>query len=199
MKSKMFVYGLLAFAISTTAFAKNHHKSHDNDTDNGSGGLDNTVVLVIRHAEKPDQGPELAPAGVLRANRYVDYFKNYTVDSVPMPPKSLFAAAISKDSQRPVLTITPLSHALGLPIDSRFKDSKSTDLAAELRGKPHGKCVLICWHHSEIPDLMRALGADPGQVIPGSKWPGSVFNWVIQLRYDQDGKLIDIKRIEEPF
>jgi broad specificity phosphatase PhoE len=198
MKSKIFVSILLAFAISTAAFAKGHHK-HDKNNDNGSGGLDNTIVLIIRHAEKPDSGPGLAPAGIERANRYPDYFRNYTVDSVPMVPSALFAAAISKDSQRPVLTVTPLSHALGLPIDSQFKDTDSTGLAAELNSKPHGKCVLICWHHGEIPALITALGGDPGKVIPGSKWPGTVFNWVIQMRYDKDGNLQDIQRIEEPF
>jgi hypothetical protein len=42
-----------------------------------------------------------------------------------------------------------------------------------------------------------ALGADPKQVIPNGKWPQEVFGWVIQLRYDADGRLAEAKRINE--
>jgi hypothetical protein len=200
MNSRTFFRALLAFAISTGAFAKSHHKDDATDTSGpAADGLKNAVVLIIRHAEKPDSGAGLAPAGVERANRYPAYFESYTVDSVPMKPDSLFAAADSKNSSRPRLTIEPLSRALGLTIDTEFKDAKFAELAAELRGKSHGKCILICWHHEEIADLVQALGADAGQVIPDSKWPGSVYNWVIQLRYDEKGKLRDAKRIEENF
>ena len=45
--------------------------------------------------------------------------------------------------------------------------------------------------------LLRALGADPNQVIPKSKWPDDVFGWLIQLRYDSAGNLIEAKRINE--
>ena len=45
--------------------------------------------------------------------------------------------------------------------------------------------------------MLRALGADPKQVIPNGKWPEDVFGWLIQLRYDSDGHLIDAKRINE--
>ena len=190
---------LLVFTFSTAAFAK-HHKSGDKDTPGpDAGGLNNTVLLIIRHGEKPDSGDGLTPAGEQRANRYVAYFENYSVDSTPMRPDYLFAAADSKDSHRPRLTIEPLSRALGLKIDTRFKADKYADLAAELRSRSFGKCTLICWHHEDIPDLVQALGADSAQVIPNSKWPGSVYNWVIQLRYDGSGKVIEEKRIEENF
>ncbi len=199
MNSKMIARGLLVFAISTAAFAKHHKSDTDNSAGPDSGGLDNAVALIIRHGEKPAEGDGLTPAGEERANRYPAFFENFTVDSTPMKPDCLFAAADSKDSHRPRLTIEPLSRALGLQIDTRFKAAKFADLAAELRGRPHGKCILICWRHEVIPDLLQALGADPGQVIPNSKWPGSVYNWVIQLRYDNTGKVIDEKRIEENF
>ena len=53
--------------------------------------------------------------------------------------------------------------------------------------------------YGEIPKLLKALGADTDLVIPKSGWPDDVFNWVIQLNYDSDGRLAQIQRIVEPF
>src|ERR1700722_18983705 len=79
-----------------------------------SDGLKNTVVLIIRHAEKPDSGNTLTPAGEERAKAYVKYFKDYTVEAKPVTLDYLFAAADSKGSMRPRLTLEPLSKATGM-------------------------------------------------------------------------------------
>jgi hypothetical protein len=155
------------------------------------------VILIIRHAEKPVQGYTLTPAGVERAKAYVNYFKNYTLDSKPFTLDYLFAAADSPSSHRSRLTIEPLSRAIGLPIDSHFKHNEYQELADKIGGEPPGKHILICWRHEDIPGLVHALGGNPDQLIPGGKWPEQVFGWVIQLRYNGDGKLIKAERIEE--
>jgi hypothetical protein len=152
--------------------------------------LRDTVILIIRHAEKPETGMELTAAGVARANAYTNYFKNFILDSKPLHLEHLFATADSKGSQRPRLTTEPLGKALGLALDTRFKDKQAQELADEIQSKPHGKQILICWHHGQIPTLLTALGADPAKLLPGGKWPDDVFSWVLQLRYDQDGHLI---------
>jgi len=46
-----------------------------------AGKLQSSVIVVIRHAEKPDAGDGLAPAGDARANAYVNYFEHFNVDS----------------------------------------------------------------------------------------------------------------------
>jgi hypothetical protein len=56
---------------------------------------------------------------------------------------------------------------------------------------------LICWHHGNIPQLLRALGADPNTLLHKGKWPNDVYDWLIQLRYDENGHLLDSKRINE--
>lgn len=162
-----------------------------------SSALQNAVILIIRHAEKPASGSGLTAAGEARANAYVNYFQHFTVAGRPLKLDYLFATADSKNSQRPRLTIEPTAKAFGLPIDSRFKDKDVQSLADEIRSRPHGRAILIAWHHEQIPALLRALGTNPAQVIPDSKWPGDVFGWLIQLRYDQTGKLIEVKRINE--
>jgi hypothetical protein len=162
-------------------------------------GLKDTVVLVIRHAEKPASGVLLSPEGEARAKAYVAYFKSFAADGKALVPEQLFACADSKDSHRPRLTLEPLSKALGLKIDDRFSDEQSDGLARELRAKEHKQPILICWHHSYIPDLLKALGADPAKLLPDGKWPDSIFGWVILLRFDREGRLIpsEAKRINE--
>jgi broad specificity phosphatase PhoE len=184
MKSGVWLCVLLSLAAATV-FAQD------------SSGLANATVLVIRHAEKPASGDTLTPAGEARAKAYVSYFQNYTIDAKPIAVDYLIAAADSKGSKRPRLTLTPLSQATGLAIHQPFTDKQFQELASDLRAKPHGEHVIICWHHGEIPGLLHALGAKPEEVLPKGKWPEEVFSWVIQLRYDGKGQLMDAKRIKE--
>jgi broad specificity phosphatase PhoE len=190
MKFNLLFCGWLALAMPAAMPAETPH-------DGTSAALKNAVILVIRHAEKPDDGFGLSAAGEARAGAYVNYFENFKIDGQPLKLDCLFAAADSKESHRPRLTIEPTAKALGLPIDSRFKDKDFQKLADEIRAKPHGNAILIAWHQGKIPELLRALGADPRQVIPKGNWPDDVFDWLIQLRYDSDGHLIEAKRISE--
>jgi hypothetical protein len=173
----------LALVVPTMALAKHDH-------DKRGRGLADTTVLIIRHAEKPDSGAGLTPAGEARAQAYVGYFEHFSLNGQPMRPDWLVAAADSKQSMRPRLTIEPLSQALNLPIDDRFSDKQAKDLADALRSENHGSIVLICWHHGEIPKLIHELGADAAALIAGDKWPPSVFGWVVVLHYDHQGNLV---------
>jgi len=194
MKTKInlhvLICGFLMLAMPSVLFAE---PSRDGKCD----ALKNTVILVIRHAEKPASGLSLSPEGEARAAAYVNYFKQYRVEAKPLKLEAIFATADSKGSQRPRLTVEPTAKALGLTIDTQFKDKAPQALADEICSRPHGKAILIAWHHGQIPALLGALGADPKQVIPNAKWPDNVFGWVIQLRYDADGRLVEAKRINE--
>jgi hypothetical protein len=159
-------------------------------TANGQDGPKNSVVLIIRHAEDADSGDGLSPRGEQRAEAYKDYFLNFTVDSKRREPAVIFAAKDSKKSHRPRLTMEPFAKAANLKIDTRFGNNQSADLAADLRANQQGKVILICLRHPYIPALLRALGANPESFLPKGKWPGSVYDWVILLSFDQDGHLI---------
>jgi hypothetical protein len=153
-------------------------------------GPKDAVVLIIRHAEDADTGPGISPRGQERAEAYKDYFLNFTVDSRRREPAVVLAAKDSKQSHRPRLTVEPFAKAAKLKIDRRFGNNQSTELAADLRANDQGKVILICWRHGNIPALLRALGATPESFLPNGKWPGAVYDWVILLSYDQDGRLI---------
>jgi hypothetical protein len=162
-------------------------------------GPKNGTVLVIRHAENGGTGQALAPRGQERAEAYKNYFLNFTIDSKRLEPNAVFAAKDSKQSHRPRLTVKPFAKAAKLKIDTHFDNSESTDLAADLRANQQGKVILICWRHPYIPALLRALGAKPEDFLPKGKWPDSVYDWVILLKYDQDGRLVpgSARRINE--
>jgi hypothetical protein len=162
-------------------------------------GPKNGTVLIIRHAENPETGHGLSPRGEQRAEAYTNYFRNFTFDSKRLEPNVIFAAKDSKQSHRPRLTVEPFAKAENLQIDTRFGSDHSNDLAADLRANEQGKVVLVCWRHGVIPDLLRALGEKPKKLLPDGKWPDAVYDWVILLSFDQDGRLIPerSKRVNE--
>ena len=179
---------IAVFCASTLTFAAHAQE-----------GPKNSVVLIIRHAEDADSGDGISPRGEQRAEAYKNYFLNFTVDSARREPDVVFAAKDSQKSHRPRLTVEPFAKAANLPIDMRFGNNHSTELAAALRATGHGKVILICWRHPYVPDLLRALGANPENLLSRGKWPGSVYDWVILLSYDSDGHLIpaSTRRINE--
>ena len=162
-------------------------------------GPKNALVLIIRHAENPANGHGLSPRGEERAEAYKNYFLNFTVDSKRLEPNAVVVAADSKQSHRPRLTVEPFAKAAKLPIDNRFANKQPADLAAGLRANYQGKVILVCWHHGQIPDLLRALGAAPETLLPNGKWPKTVYDWTIMVSYDENGHLIpeSTRRISE--
>jgi hypothetical protein len=166
---------------------------------NAQDGPKDSVALIIRHAEDGGIGPSLAPRGEQRAEAYKDYFLKFAADSKRREPQVIFAAKDSKKSHRPRLTVEPFAKAANLKIDTRFGNDQSAELAADLRANQQGKCILVCWRHPYIPALIGALGANPEDFLPHGKWPGSVYDWVILLSFDQNGHLIPAssKRITE--
>ena len=185
MHRRLFTAILFAFALISVAHAQD--------------GPNDSVVLIIRHAEDADSGHGISPLGEKRAEAYKSYFLNLAVDSRRLEPDVVFAAEDSKKSHRPRLTVEPFAEAAKLKIDTRFGNKQSAELVADLRANQQGKVILICWRHGNIPALLRALGAKPKSLLPQGRWPDAVYDWVIVLSYDQGGHLIpeSSRRINE--
>jgi hypothetical protein len=187
----MYKLAWLFFAIVLASLRISDAASQDGPKD--------AVVIIIRHAEDAPSGRGLSSQGEQRAEAYKDYFLNFAVDSKRLEPEAIFAANDSLRSYRPRLTVEPFAKAAKLGIDTRFHSTQSAELVATLRETQDGKRILICWRHRNIPNLLRALGANPENLLPNGRWPGKVYDWVILLRYDQNGGLIpgSPKRINE--
>ena len=157
------------------------------------------IVLIIRHAEKPAEGQGLSRSGQARAEAYPRFFRKFKMDSEARGLDAIFAAADSEVSHRPRLTVEPLARAAKLRIDTRFDKKQADELVDAVRAMGTGKRVLVCWHHGQIPELLEAFRVKPESVLPDGEWPDGCFDWVIELRYDQDGRLFPhgAKRISE--
>ena len=151
--------------------------------------LANARLYIVRHAEKPEEGTGLTPAGVARANAYPAYFRKDPLDGSTLHLTHLFAATDSKKSFRPRLTLEPLAKAVHQTLDLRFTDKEPAPFVADLRGHDYGKRILIAWRHGETPTLLAALGADPLKYVPEGKWPDGVYDRVIELSFDAKGDL----------
>jgi hypothetical protein len=95
-------------------------------------------------------------------------------------PNYIFATQRSKDSKRPIETVTPLATALNLPLNDGFADNEASILKmtnAILSEFP-GKVILVCWHHGMIPDIAKALG-----IARPPKWDAKVFDRVWQITF----------------
>ena len=154
-------------------------------------------IVILRHGEKPgdpdspdttDQ-PDLAPAGVERANELVR-----VIPADFGEPDFLVAATSSGMSRRPVETLQPLANKLGFLADppsvARFIQSYANhdfpQLADDLlnnNSKFASTLVIVCWHHGNIPQLARALGVTAKQMATATeynprkdKWNSLVFD-----------------------
>jgi hypothetical protein len=184
------IFCLIAAALTTA--------SVDSKTRTWPGPA-NATVLIIRHAEKPASGANLTPEGEARANAYAKYFEPFNDGKESFNVDALYATSDTTRRARSKLTLLPLSQATGLPIQTKYGNYDANFLAEALRNEPPGKHPLISWHYSHIPDLISALGGDPKSLLPDGKWPPNVFNWVIELQYDANGKLLKSQRIQEQF
>jgi broad specificity phosphatase PhoE len=103
-------------------------------------------------------------------------------------PDFLFATQASSHSNRPVETVTPLSAALNLSLDSKHADAEYGKVATDIltNSKYADKTVLVCWHHGNIPNLAGALG------VPNPpKWPGTAFDRVWQVTFPGGAAMLD--------
>ncbi len=140
------------------------------------------IVMILRHAEKPDgpqakTDPNLSPRGRERAAALAKVIPEHFPK-----PQILIATEPSKESNRPVETLTPLAEALGEKIHDQFKDDQYKELAHAVLAEPKyaGKVVLIAWHHGKIPHLAKALGARHAP----HEWNEKVFDRVWEIRYE---------------
>ena len=69
------------------------------------------------------------------------------------------------------------------------------ELVDEIKKLPPNSNILISWHHGKIRRILQAMGADAKALLPDGRWPDDEFGWVIQLRYDENGRLFESKRI----
>jgi hypothetical protein len=157
-------------------------------------------VLLIRHAEKPDDTSDkhLTSRGAARAAALPSLFfipKAFRTRPAPFPtPDFIYATAESKHSNRPVETVQPLASALGdATIHAEHEDDDFQPVVDHLFNQKHaGKTALVCWHHGQMRHLALAVAAkakNADQVrkkIP--KWDDDVYDRVWHFTFTEQGE-----------
>ncbi|PCR98296.1 flagellar basal body-associated protein FliL [Pseudomonas fluorescens] len=185
LKVRMLMRRLLAATVIVVAVLTLIYADHP-----AQSGLRNATVLIIRHAEKPTEGTVLNARGEQRAQAYVDYFNPLKLDGQTLTPERLIAAGDSPVSSRSRLTLTPLAERLGLSVEQPYINNDAHELVKLLRKSNQAPTILIAWHHGHINHLIQAFGGDSTALMGQKKWPDEVYDWLIVLRFDEEGHLI---------
>jgi hypothetical protein len=161
-----------------------------------AAGAQPARVIIIRHAEKPDdeQSLHLSDAGQDRARRLVPWFTQGKVLGTNGPPAALYAARPSRqrESLRCEETLEPTARALGLPVRVPFKAPDYAALAFDLSRDPslRGKNVVVCWVHDFLPDLPAAFGTK----TKGLKWKSDDYDSVYVITFSGSRPKLQITR-----
>ncbi len=113
---------------------------------------DETVVIVVRHAEKsaaPSDDPPLSDAGRKRADALSRALSKAGV-------KAIFATQYQRTQQ----TVEPTAQALQIPV-TKVDAANTPALVAQVLEKHRGQVVLIAGHSNTIPEIIAALGGGP--------------------------------------
>jgi phosphohistidine phosphatase SixA len=115
---------------------------------------EDVVVYLVRHAERAEDGtddPPISESGIERAQLLAEMLKDAGITHIH-----------STHYKRTLQTGAPLSEAIGL--EAASYDPRDLDgLAAHLRATSGRHLVL--GHSNTTPDLVQALGGDPGGPI----------------------------------
>ena len=152
-------------------------------------------IILFRHGEETSDAldPDLSIPGRERAERLATYLpKEFGA------PDLLVAAAATRSSVRCFLTMRPLATSIGMRIWTQLRANQAKHLADALLSNASigAKRVFVCWTHTEIPALARALGGRQGEYP--DPWEESTFDLVLHFTYRRRRKaLIDMTR--QPF
>ena len=157
------------------------------------------VVMLIRHAEKPDgelpgvdaDGNEddssLTEVGWQRARLLVDLFD--PAQGAPRAglarPAAIYAAGVTDDGegQRTRETVAPLADRLGIPVDTEYgrgQEKKLVDRVVDEQGP-----ILISWQHGGITEIADAFPSVKPK--PPSEWPDDRFDVIWTFTRTEDG------------
>jgi hypothetical protein len=168
------------------------------------------TLFLIRHAEKVE-GPapfhgvdehgdhdkdNLSVRGWQRAGALAALFADPALLKARglMQPAQLYACAVAPEhaSKRSEQTLAPLAQRLGLPVRTGCTKGQESALAAALDAL--NETALVCWTHSVMPALLRALA--PHARLPDA-WPDERYDlvWRFTRKLDEgrgDWRIVQI-------
>lgn len=151
-------------------------------------------IVLLRHADKLPQyltGPAVSAKGYIRALKFSFYFLSYFGEPdfvVAGKPKGKDASIRELQTVGPLVNILAERHPdIGFDILHPYTHEEYDELAKYILKdkKFDNKLVLICWRHTKIVELVKALGVK-NKLEP---WPDDDYDSVYILDYDQFGTI----------
>ena len=164
------------------------------------GAAADSTIYIIRHGEKTNPIGCLSAAGKERADALPSIFNSTQFRT----PAALFATFYDDhiDCERCTQTVTPISTALGLPINNSYGYNKklggNTAAAAAMLAtlKAGASPILTAWEHVNIQYLTADLGVAASQI---PSWSGADYDTVYELTFDGGMQLAGFKVSAENF
>jgi hypothetical protein len=135
---------------------------------------DDQKIVLMRHAEKPQDGDNLSCQGL---NRSLALPK--VLNEIIGIPDHIYIPSIKNDQStkhvRMLQTITPFAVQYNLKINSEYNEDEIKKVLKEIKNKQG--TILIVWSHTELPDFAKEIG-----IKKSMKWEKNDFDslWVIQ-------------------
>ena len=164
-----------------------------------SASAQRSLVMIIRHGEKPDGSHPGVDAGGNRDDSSlsaIGWNRAYTLVNLFAPaqgpprvgfarPTAIYAASANANGEgrRTRETVQPLADALGIPVNTAFGKGEESALVQDVIDRPG--VTLICWQHGEIPAIAEAFPAVSPP--PPSTWPDDRFDVVWTLTSTDNG------------
>ena len=169
-------YLMLALIFISACLMSCDGKKQNTDKNSPS---DNLKIVIIRHAEKPDNGDNLSCQGQNRALQLAEVLHA----KLDLPENIYVPALKSSDAtkhSRMFQTISPFAIKYNLTINSKYSADETEKIAKNVFKKDG--LVLMVWAHSEIQGLANALG-----VNNAPQWADGDFDSIWVINY-QDGE-----------
>lgn len=157
-KNILFVLSILMFITGSC------QKKHDNYPDD-------LKVVIIRHAEKPDEGNNLSCQGFNRSVELAEVLHRLygKFDEVYAAQPNVGSKTTSA---RMFQTISPYAIKYDISVNTEFKSGDVKELAKDLEQQTG--TVLVVWEHSTIARLVRELGIRKEEL----KWPDDDYDTI---------------------
>lgn len=102
-------------------------------------------VVILRHAEKPEEGDHLSPKGYARAQALVGFWRTHPVVAQFGDPVAFYASYSPNKSVRSIETLSPSAVFYRRPLFSHFQKDQTFELAQEILNRPEFTDARLWW------------------------------------------------------
>lgn len=115
------------------------------------------AVILIPHAEKQSNGPDLTKQGRRTARFYAHAI---TRDAAITPNAIIANSTVDQRALGSIQTCQPLARKLKLKVDSEYQESDYQTMVHKVLSAQsyNGKVVAICWDVHNFPQILKDFG-----------------------------------------